>query len=119
MAVQSLTQWLALPEIACPVVQTTGNKGSIYIVHKIGFLALSAADIGEFDTSEVVYEASKYFFPTAEVEFGQAKQLCRLPLPLSNWAIDTVAMARQMGKSRFPQKVEFGILGDRFYAEIL
>jgi hypothetical protein len=51
-----------LPEIACPVIEGETRKGSIYNVHKVGFLALSAADCKDADLSGVVFERGKYFF---------------------------------------------------------
>lgn len=119
MIVTSLPEWLDLPEVACPVVQNEGRKGSIYTVHKVGFLPVSPSDCKDTDIAGAHFEAGKYLLPTAEVEFGRRKQLCRLPLQLSDWAIDSVAMAYQMGKSPFPMRVEFGILRGRYYAEML
>ena len=118
MTIKSPGEWSNLAELVSPVIRTQAEKGSVYTVHKIGFLAMPLADCGDFDTTGVLFEAGRYFFPTADVEFGTERRLCRLPLQLSNWAIDTVAMA-QTGEMRFPTKVEFGVFAGRHYAEML
>jgi hypothetical protein len=119
MAIRSLAEWRLLPEIACPVIEGEAREGSIYTLHKVGFLALSAADCKDADLSGVVFECWKYLFPTAEVDFVHEKHLCRLPLQLSDWVIDTMALVHQRQKSPFPKRVEFGILRGRHYAEML
>ncbi|MGH6817308.1 MAG: hypothetical protein ACREC1_00875 [Methylovirgula sp.] len=119
MAVASLAEWRLLPEITAPVIQDETHNGSVYRVHTIGFLAVPPADCEGFDTSGVIFEAGKYLFPTAELEFATEKQLCRLPLQLSNWAVDSVALVHQIGRNPFPMQVEFGILRGRYYAEML
>ena len=43
----------------------------------------------------------------------------RLPIELTNWAIDLTALSHEKEINYFPGDVEFGKLLDRFYAEIL
>lgn len=118
MTVNSPDEWLKLPEVGCPVVSNKNHKGSTYTVHKVGILAVRPEECRNVDTRGVWFEAGRYFFPTIDVEFGKERQLCRLPLQLSNWAIDTVALA-QGRNLRFPLGVEFGVLDGRHYAEML
>jgi hypothetical protein len=119
LALSSLADWLKLPEVICPVVSNETTKGSAYKVYKVGFLALSPADCGNTNVSGAMLQAGRYLFPTAEIEFGGEKQLCKLPLPLTGWALDSVAMTKMMNGSPFPMTVEFGILRNRHYAEML
>jgi hypothetical protein len=119
MVVTSVAEWAMLPEIACPAIESEASKGSIFTVHKIGFLAVGPADCVGVDLSGAVFAAGKYMFQTAVVEFEREKKLCRLPHQVGNWAIDTVAVAQKLGRSPFPMQVEFGILRGRYYAEML
>jgi hypothetical protein len=119
MPVESFSDWVRLPELGCPRIGDAAKKGSIYTVYKVGFLAIPVADIPLNDLPGVSRQAGKYLLPTIELQFADKKQLCRLPLPLTDWAIDLVALAQQAGKGLFPAKVEFGVLDDRHYAEVL
>ncbi|MDN4571911.1 hypothetical protein DBB29_24950 [Pandoraea cepalis] len=51
------------------------------------------------------------------VEEAGRRTLHRLPLSLSEWALDEVALARH-GVRTYPAKIEFGCIADRHYAEI-
>lgn len=119
MVVNSLSDWVQLPEVGCPVIEQTEQKGSIYTVHKVGILALPPGSFPSEGAAGVVMQAGKYLLPTIEVEFGGTRQLCKLPIALSDWAIDLVALTRQIGRNPFPASVEFGILDGHHYAELL
>jgi hypothetical protein len=118
MAIRSPEEWEALPEIMCPVIEGA-RKGSIYTVHAVGFLAMPVTGCKEVDLSGVLVEGEKCLLPTATIEFAEERQLCKLPLQLSDWALQAVALARQLGRSPFPLQVEFGILNGSHYAEML
>ena len=60
----------------------------------------------------------KSMLPTAVVLFDGKYELCSLPLDLSEWVQNCVGMAHA-GMNTFPAKVEFGVLNNRVYAEIL
>lgn len=116
--VASLDEWKALPEIAVAAIKNERRQGTVYTFHKVGFFAIAVSDCRTIDTSGAILAAGKYVFPTAVVEFNDEKVLCRLPLQLSNWAFDAVALTRQL-RNHFPMRIELGILRGRHYAEIL
>ena len=97
----------------------SGRKGSIYTVFKIGFLALPAADMPIEDLFGISPRAGKYVLPTAELLFSGGRQLCKLPVQLTDWAFDLVAQVQSTGRTPFPSEIEFGVLDGRHYAEML
>jgi hypothetical protein len=83
MAISSLLEWKKLPEVNCPVVGVV-EKGEIYRVKKVGFLALSTQDCEEAYKPVAVFEMGKYFFPTLEAIISNNVRVHRLPLQLGN-----------------------------------
>jgi hypothetical protein len=118
MSINSFSDWVQLPEIACPKVADTTKKGAVYKVYKVGFLAISTNDI-PLEMRGVFQQAGKYILPTIDLQFGDTRQLCKLPVQLTEWAFDLTATVQYTGKSPFPVEVEFGVLDDRHYAEMI
>ncbi len=119
MTVRSLADWVLLPELGCPAISRETRKGAVYAVHKVGLLAIPEVDMPAGKVPGVMFESGKCLLPTIELAFGNEKKLCKLPLQLSAWAVDIIALTEQLGESPFPAEVEFGILNGRHYAEIL
>ena len=117
-AVNSLEEWLALPEISFPTLSGEKGEGSVYPVHKVGFLAVPEDQCKKAGISTEAGPGGKCLLPTAVVEFAASPKLCRLPLALASWAFNCVTMAHS-GKLSFPASVEFGILNRRIYAEFV
>lgn len=116
--VESATEWLALPELAVPVLATTNETGSLFMVHKVGFLFLDVADCREAKIEAPIVDRGKCALPTITADYAGERTLCRVPLELSEWALSCVAMAHR-GIRPFPCQVEFGSIDGQMYAELL
>jgi hypothetical protein len=116
--VESIAEWQALPLPALPSLKNAGEKGIVYRVFKVGFLAVDLEDCEQSGVKCQMSQTDKGLLPTAVLEFAGEKQLCRMPLELTHWAVTAVQMAGS-GVTVFPTEVEFGILNGRTYAEIL
>lgn len=114
--VESITDWLALPEIAIPVLSSPSDSGTTHIVHKIGFLAVGIDECKREGLQAMSGPGGKCLLPTSVIEFAGSKKLCRLPLELADWAFQSVS-AVHAGQFRMPATVEFGSLQGRKYAE--
>jgi hypothetical protein len=115
--VSTIKEWLELPEPSFPLVNSASEEGSVYFVHKVGFLKLpyvGSEGVGRSQGLEVLQDV----LPTAELNFGLERVLCKLPSELNGWVTLCVDMAIN-GKNVFPTEVEFGILNGKKYAEIL
>lgn len=93
-----------LPEMVLPLVPSTSEMGRVLEVARIATASpVSAERLAWIETTDGV--------------------LLRLPEVLHAWAYDMVAFVLAHGGNDvvrlFPAKVEFGILDDRAYAEIL
>jgi hypothetical protein len=115
--VTSFEDWLKLPEVAIPKIASSAGSGSVYRVHKVGFL-LAKLDPCPPEYQSAEQAAGKRLLPTAVVDFDGAEQLCKLPIELSAWTKFCVGAAHA-GDNPFPSEVEFGRLDGRVYAEIL
>jgi hypothetical protein len=116
--VESIADWQALPQPSFPSLKTTEEKGSIYTVHKVGFLAADPKDCARAGIECKTGSRGKCYLPTAFLEFAGDKQLVRLPFELTSWVLTGVTMTGS-GASVFPTEVEFGVLNGRTYAEML
>lgn len=116
--VQSTADWLALPQIAFPILKSMEDGGVRYTVHKIGFLAVDEEECQLADIAAEPGPAGKRLLPTATIEFSDARTFVRLPVELSNWAFECVSAAHA-GHLRLPAMVEFGELAGRKYAELI
>lgn len=115
--VSSIEEWVRLPEISVPLVQSERDTGSVVTVAKVGFLAVNSADCQK---AGIAADASlgKCILPTVVVGAGSQRQLYRLTVELGVWAFECVALAQE-GRLRFPCEVEFGRLDGRAYAEFV
>lgn len=116
--IESVDEWLNLPEPSFPSLMNNKENGTVYTVQKVGFLAVPETDCRKNNICAQSGPGGKSLLPTAVVEFAGQQQLCRLPLELTSWVFDCVAMAHS-GMNSFPSKVEFGVLDGRTYAELL
>lgn len=116
--VLSVEEWLNLPEPTFPSLKMDKEEGSIYTVLKVGFLAVAEADCTRNGLKAQVGPGGKCLLPTTVVEFAGTPQLCRLPVELTSWAFNCVAMANR-GMNPFPSKVELGVRDGRTYVELL
>src|SRR5882724_9952614 len=110
--VQSIEEWLKLPEPAFPTLKTTDEKGTVYAVRKVGFLGVPPEECKKNGLEVPLSPLGKCLLPTAVVEFDGSPQLCRLPVGLGPWALFVVNTAHN-GTNLFPSKVEFGVIGGR------
>lgn len=118
--VTSIEEYLALPELPIPAVADERQAGRTVRVHKVGFYGALEPEVRRHKLdADFVKDAGRYLLPTtvADDDNGQ-KRFYRLPLSLSSWAFDAVAAAHALGNP-FPCQVEFGILNDRHYAEMI
>lgn len=116
--IESVEGWLALPEIFLPTLKSPNEKGSTVTVFKVGFLAVNEGDCVKAGIRAQKGAAGKCLLPTATVNFAEDRQLCRLPVALSEWTFSCVTLAMN-GYRPFPSEVEFGLLDGRAYAERL
>ena len=116
--IESVEGWLALPEISLPTLRSPDEKGSVVNVFKVGFLAVNDGDCAKAGIRAKKGPAGKSLLPTATVSFAGERQLCRLPVALSEWTFGCVSTAMS-GHNPFPSEVEFGVLDGRTYAELL
>lgn len=117
--VTSIEEYVALPELKIGAVPDEKANSVRYTVHKVGFFPAAAADCARHKIeADVEPRSGKCLLPTAVVAKGKEKQFVRLPLSLAEWAAGAVSTA-QAGANPFPCEVEFGVLRDRHYAEIL
>ena len=84
--------------LSIPKVPTAAHKGKIYTVLAVGY----------HKSGEVM----------VSVKENEQITAYRLPKDLSDWAINTIEIAKK-GLNLFPCDVEFGELQNRFYAEII
>jgi hypothetical protein len=109
----SIAEWESLEVLPIPKLVSENEKGTVYTVLKVGVLfAKNATDYKEKEHKEYLY------LPTITVGPGVNKCAFRLPLSLSAWAFDQVALTHS-GDIAFPAEVEFGVLNDRVYAEYI
>lgn len=116
--ITSAQEWASLPEVSLPTIANDKDTGSIYTIFKVGFLAVSLAECNKIGLSSTTEFGGKCVLATAVVDFAGQRQLCRLPIALTDWAIDCVALANS-GKNLFPSKVEFGLLDGQTYAQLV
>ena len=110
--------WLNLPNVEIPSLKSVEETGSIFEVKKVGFVIADRNECKSKGLDAPEASGGKAALPTAVVLFGDEYELCSLPLELSDWVQSCVGMAHA-GMNAFPTKVEFGILDNRAYAEML
>jgi hypothetical protein len=109
----SITEWESLEALPIPKLAFENEKGAVYTVLKVGVLfAKNTTDHKKTNIKE------HFYLPTITVGTGVNKSVFRLPLNLSAWAFDQVALAHS-GNIVFPAEVEFGVLNDHIYAEYI
>lgn len=110
--------WLSLPKIEIPSLSSEKETGSVFDVKKVGFVLADKNECKASGLNAPEAPGGRSTLPTAVVLFGDEYELCSLPLELSGWVQHCVGMAHA-GMNAFPTKVEFGVLNNRAYAEIL
>ncbi len=110
--------WLNLPNMKMPSLKSEKETGSVFEVKKVGFVLADKNECKAKGLNAPEAPGGKLALPTAVVLFGDKYELCRLPVELSEWVQQCVDMAHA-GMNTFPTKVEFGMLSNRSYAEIL
>jgi hypothetical protein len=113
--VSSVEEWLKLPEVSVPSLDTDREAGLVLKIAKVGFLSVEQSDCKAAGI-DAEGPGGKRILPTATVETGTERGLHRLPTELGEWAFNCVALAGAR-KSLFPCDVEFGRLHGRVYAE--
>jgi hypothetical protein len=114
--VASVPEWLQLPEIFAPRIRSESEEVGAVAVLKVGMLAVSVADCANAQVVAPVVVGDKCILPTAVIELSGNPVLHRLPIGLTEWVIDCIALAK-VGKNQFPAQVEFGELRGCPYAE--
>lgn len=118
-SVLSVEEYLALPELQIAPVANEQAQGSVYEIAKVGFYGATEAECRKHKLdAELDRDAGRHLLPTVVAVIGGEKRFYRLPLSLAEWAGTVVAMAHA-GANPLPCNVEFGLLRDRYYAEIL
>ena len=118
MKIVSARDWLEVPELPCPKIRSERENGKVYKVARVAVVAFPLSACDGIDLTDVWSEVGKFFFTKIEFTEAGKQHTRRLPLGLTNWAIDTVSLA-QAGLLTFPMKIEFGVLDGRAYAEML
>jgi hypothetical protein len=116
--ISSAKEWMKLPEIGVPELESQIETGVIESVVKVGFLGLSAADCRKAKIKTRPVLGLRCVLPTAVVDRHGKTELARLPLDLAPWVVECVGLA-QAGRNQFPAQVEFGKLQGRVYAEFV
>ncbi len=116
--ITDLNGWLNLPNIEMPSLKSEKEKGSVFRVKKLGFVLVDKNECKRKGLNARQASGGKCALPTAVVLFGDKYELCSLPLELSEWVQQCVGMAHS-GMNAFPTQVEFGVLNNRIYAEML
>jgi hypothetical protein len=111
-----VADWLELPEIELPVLQSPHDEGTVLTVLDVSFLAVDERDCSNSRINAHKFLAGKVLLPTATVDFAGERTLCRLSVDLSDWAF---VMSTRTRVDHFPCSVEFGVLRGRTYAELL
>lgn len=118
--IRNVSEWLKLSALPVPKIPDENSKGATYNVLKVGFFLADISDCKKYGVSDFPIKEGRCPLPTIVVKSEEGeKKFYRLPLGLNEWAHSTVAMVQMMGQSFFPCNVEFGILNDREYAEML
>lgn len=117
--INNIQDWLALPLLIIPAVQSIEEKGVVYNVQKVGYFL---ADIEECHNAGIIDNAElsgDIPLPVIVIKEagGELKQY-RLPVELNNWVYDIIEAANHEKKSPFPCDVEFGSVNGRYYAEM-
>jgi hypothetical protein len=115
--VTSAAEWKELPQIVAPIISSPEKEGSSYLVHTVGFVMTDQRQCDRLGLRPKDQVAGKLALPTALVEFDGKKRLCRLPIEVTPWTIEVVALA-QAGQLEFPMIIEFGKLDGHTYVEI-
>jgi len=110
--------WLNLPNVEIPSLKSEKETGSIFEVKKVGFVLADKNECEAKGLNASEAPGGKSALPTAVILFDNKYELCSLPLELSEWVQQCVSMAHA-GMNAFPTKVEFGVLNNRAYAEML
>ena len=117
--VTSVDEWLNLPKLDIPVVKDEHHTGRVYRVVKAGMFLADPDDCQKHNVAAEPNPTGKCVLPTCVIEESDhGRELCQLPLDLAAWA-EHVVGAAYLGAKLFPCDVEFGLLRDRTYAEIL
>jgi hypothetical protein len=116
--IPSVSDWMKLPEISIPRLNSDKETGTVLVVKKVGFLAVSEDDCMKAGAPANRIAENKCILPTAVVELDCRVTLLRLPVELAGWVFDCVALANAE-QNQFPSKVEFGELNGRVYAQLI
>lgn len=116
--IRDVEGWLNLPNIEIPSLRSEKETGTIFEVKKVGFVLVDKNECKAKGLNAPEAPGGKSALPTAVVLFDDEYELCSLPLELSEWVQQCVGMAHAE-MNAFPTKVEFGVLNNRAYAEIL
>lgn len=116
--ISSVSDWVKLPEISIPRLESDKETGTVLVVKKVGFLAVSQDDCIKAGAPANRIAGNKCILPTAVVELDGRVKLWRLPVEFAGWVFDCVALANAE-RNQFPSKVEFGELNGRVYAQLI
>jgi hypothetical protein len=115
--VTTAKDWFDLQEIHAPTLKNEREVGNKMNIIKVGLVLANIEDCKELGLLQDIDYEGKIHLPTVVARTKKKEILFRLPLELSGWAEQSVAMA-QMGLNAFPSVVEFGVLNGGFFAEI-
>lgn len=119
--ISTFAEWAKLPLLNIPVLENEQEAGATYRVKRIGFLFAPKHFLRVLDLSDenVMKRGDDMMLPTIEIETSGKTIMHKLPVPLSSWAYDTIAIAHSPLGNPLPCEVEFGVLDGRYYAEML
>lgn len=127
LAITTLKDYFSTLSFKLPIYPITENEGIYYNQRgakcyldwtKHNFLEISNAE------SEKIYNVlSVGFFgnmkqPNVTIENNNQIECYLLPLELLNWAISCVSLSN-MGSNLFPSQVRFGVINNKYYAELI
>ena len=116
----SAKEWLDLPEFEVPTLKSSEETGSIIEVAKLDYYLATkeeCAELGIKRTEEI--DGVVYALAVAMVKFDKEFEMCRVPLGLTAWACQMLALIQKRGLDPFPAKVEFGVLDGRSFGEVI
>lgn len=85
---------------------------------KHDYLKIPHTELGKIYSVLSIGFFGKMKQPNITVEENNQVKCYLLPLELLNWSMDCVAIAN-VGGNVFPSRVQFGVINNQYYAEIM
>lgn len=116
--INSAGEWQNLPTPDLPTLKSAEETGAIYEVVKLGYYPASKEECLAIGIKADQPHGVAYALPFAHMKLEQDIQLCRLPIELTSWVLRALLIT-QRGANPLPAKIEFGMIDEKVFAEIL